>query len=184
MPSDLLSLPTMLSWRTPEEKDWCHALIHESGHAVMAALQRIHCYGIFLRQAGMRAAALIEPLPAPSDLSNGHYLFLVAGSAAERNTLGEADFDGSRDDRRLFGSPQGATFDGKVTEAEAILQTKKALIENLASRVDAVVKRAAGDFSSFRVQKTNFGGVIEDFWVLLNEQELIEELQGNHFVVE
>jgi hypothetical protein len=48
------------------------------------------------------------------------------------------------------------------------------------ARLDAMVKRAAGDFSSFRVQKTNFGGVIEDFWLLLNEQELIEELQGNH----
>lgn len=165
-------------WRTPAEKDWCHALIHESGHAVMAALQGIRCYGIFLKQIGMRAAALIEPLPVHSGLSDGHYLFLAAGSAAERNTFGEADFDGSSDDRRLFGSPQAATFDGKVTEAEAILQTEKALIENLASRVDAIIKRADGDFGSLRVQRTNFGGVIEDFWILLNEQELLEELRG------
>jgi len=170
----------MHSWQTPAEKDWCHALIHESGHALMAALQGIRCYGIFLKQIGMRAAALIEPLPASSGLSDGHYLFLAAGSAAERNTFGEADFDGSRDDRRLFGSPRGTTFDGRVTEAEAILQTKKALIENLASRVDAIVKRADGDFSSLRTQKVNLSGVIEDFWVLLDEQELMEELQGRH----
>jgi len=144
----------------------------------MAALQGIRCHGIFLKQIGMRAAALIEPLPVHCGLSDGHYLFLAAGSAAERNTFGEADFDGSRDDRRLFGSPQGATFDGKITEAEAILQTKKALIKNLASRVDATVKRANGDFGSLRVQKVNLSGVIEDFWVLLNEQELMEELQA------
>ena len=143
----------------------------------MAATQGIRCYGIFLKQIGMRAAALIEPLPVHSGLSDGHYLFLAAGSAAERNAFGEADFDGSRDDRRLFGSPQGTTFDGKVTEAEAILRTKEALIESLASRVDAVVKRADGDFSSFRVQKVNLSGVVEDVWVLLNEQELMEELQ-------
>ena len=72
----------------------------------------------------MRAAALVEPLPAPSDLSNRHYLFLAAGSAAERNTFGDADFDGSRDDRRLFGSPQGATFDGKVNVPEFLFDMR------------------------------------------------------------
>jgi hypothetical protein len=167
----------MLSWRTQAERDWCHALIHESGHALMAAIQTIRCYGIFLKQTKIKACALIEPLPAPSGLSNKHYLFLAAGSAAERNTYGEADFEGSRDDRKLFGSPQGTTFDGKVTEAEAILQTKKTLIENLASRADEIVKRAGGDFSSLRVQRVDTCGVIEDYWVLLSEQELIEELQ-------
>jgi hypothetical protein len=144
----------------------------------MAAIQAIRCYGIFLKQTKIKACVLIEPLPAPSRLSSKHYLFLAAGSAAERNTYGEAHTKGSRDDRKLFGSPQGTTFDRKVKEAEAILQTKKTLIEKLASRVDEIVKRAGGDFSSFPVQRVDTCGVIEDYWVLLNEQELIEELQG------
>jgi hypothetical protein len=168
----------MLSWRTQAEKDWCHALIHEGGHAVMAAMQGIPCYGIFLKQTKIKACALIEPLPATSSLSDKHYLFLAAGSAAERNTYGEADFEGSRDDRKLFGNPQSTTFDEKVGEAQAFLFTRKLVIENLASRVDEIVKRAAGNFNSFRVQKVNTNGIIEDHWVLLNESELKEELKN------
>jgi hypothetical protein len=170
-------LTDMLSWKTQVEEDWYHALIHESGHAVMAAMQAIHCYGVFLRQNKIRACTLIEPLPPSSRLSDKHYLFLAAGSAAERNTFGKSDSEGSQDDRRLFGNPQGTSFDKKVTEAEVILLTKKPLIENLASRVDEIIKRADGDFSSFRVQKVNTGDVIEDYWVLLCEKELIEELK-------
>jgi len=167
----------MLSWKTQTEEDWCHALIHESGHAVMAALQTIPCYGIFLKQTKMKACALIEPLPLSSELSDKHFLFLAAGSAAERNTFGKADLEGSRDDRWLFGKRQGTTFDEKVTEAEAILMNKKPLIERLASRLDEIVKKADGDFSSFRVQRVNAGGVIENYWVLLCEKELKEELK-------
>src|SRR5260370_15977312 len=141
----------MLGWGTQAEEDWRHALIHESGHAVMAAMQTIHCFGIFLKQKKIKACALIEPLPA--NLSDKHYLFLAAGCAAERNTYGKADFEGSREDRKLFGNPEGTTFDQKVKEAEATLLTKKPLVENLASRVDEIVRRAAGNFNSFRVQK-------------------------------
>ena len=166
----------MLSWRTQAERDWCHALIHESGHAVMAAMQTIRCFGIFLKQKKIKACALIEPLPGA--LSDRHYLFLAAGSAAERNAYGKADCEGSRDDRKLFGNPQGTTFDQKVREAEAILLTNSQIIEKLAARVDEIVKRAGGDFNSFRVQKVTMDGVIEDFWVLLCEDELKEELKN------
>jgi len=176
--SALLSFISVLSWRTPAEKDWCHALIHESGHAVMAALQGIRCYGIFLRQVGMRAAALVEPLPAPSDLTNRHHLFLAAGSAAERNSYGEADFEGSGQDRILFGNPQGTTFDEKVPEAQAILQSPKGAIEKLALRLNETVESVSGDYSSFRVQKVNSGSTVEDFWILLDEQQLSEELKA------
>ncbi len=163
-----------LNWENRMRRDWSHAYIHESGHAVMAALQTIRCYGIFLLQGTIKACALIDPLPQPLALSNELRLFLAAGSAAERNTLGIADFEGSADDRRLFGNPQGITFDEKVKEAEAILFNKKPIIERLASRLHEIVKKAHGDFSGFRPQQAGMGGVIRDYWVLLCKEELKE----------
>jgi len=157
--------------------DWVQAFTHESGHAVMAAVQSVHCYGVFLRKSPLKATALIPRLPQPSEQTNGHRLFLAAGSAAETIILGKAYLPGSKEDRRVFGNPQGTTFDEKVTEAQPILLKQKPRIERLASRLYDMYKNSGGDFSGFRSQPVDLGeGVNIDHWVLLDEEELKAEL--------
>ena len=159
------------------ESDWHRAFVHESGHAIMAAMQTIPSYGIFLQKPKGKACNPIDPLPPPSDLSDKLRLYLAAGNAAERIIFVEPDLAGSGQDRKLFGNPQGVTFDEKVKEAEAILLNKRPIIERLASRLHELVKKADYDFSRFRSRPVNSGGVIEDYWVLLCEKELKEELK-------
>jgi|SRR5690348_10505485 len=150
---------------------------HESGHALMAAVQSIRCYGIFLRKSPMIATALVPPLPPPSEQTDEHRLFLAAGSAAEQIILHEANSAASREDRRIFGNPQGTTFEAKVAEAEPILLKQKPRIETMASRLYDMYQKSGGDFSGFPSQLVDMGEGVKDHWVLLNEEELKEELK-------
>jgi hypothetical protein len=159
--------------------EWFQAFTHESGHAVMAAIQSVSCHGVFLRKSPLKATALVPPLPQSQEQTTGHRLFLAAGSAAETIILGTVYLPGSKEDRRIFGNPQGTTFDGKVTEAQAILLSQKPRIERLASRLYGMYNNAGGDFSGFRSQLADLGDEgIKDHWVLLDEEELKEELEG------
>jgi hypothetical protein len=104
-------------------------------------------------------------------------LFLAAGSAAETIVLGKAYLPGSKEDRRIFGNPQGTTFDEKIAEAEPILLKQKPRIERLASRLYNMYKESGGDFIGFRSQLADLGEGIKDHWVLLDEEELKAELK-------
>jgi hypothetical protein len=166
-------------WETQSEKDWWHALIHESGHAVMGTLQGVRCHGVFVIKQTVKACILTPPMPKSSDLSDELRLYLAAGSAAERVVFGKEDVGASRGDREIFGNSQDVTFDVKITEAEKILSNEKSTLEKLASRLFDLVKSADGDFTSFRSQLAGQeGGPIEDHWVLLNEEELKTHLKG------
>jgi hypothetical protein len=164
-------------------EDWLRAFTHESGHAVMAAVQSVQCYGVFLRKSPLKATALVAPLPQPSEQTNGHRLFLAAGSAAETIILGNASLPGSKEDRKIFGNPQSTTFDEKVTEAEQILLHLKAQTERLASRLNDIYQKSGGDFSGFRSQLANLGEGVIDHRVLLNEDELKEELRRFSYTI-
>jgi hypothetical protein len=169
----------MPGWKTQSEKDWWHALIHESGHAVMGTLQGVRCHGVFIIKKTVKACILTPPMPKSSDLSDELRLYLAAGSAAERVVFGKEDVGASRSDREIVGKPQDVTFDAKITEAEKILSNEKSTIERLASSLFDLVKSADGNFSSFRSQLAGLeGGPIEDHWVLLNEEELKTQLKG------
>ena len=157
--------------------DWLRAFTHESGHAVMAAVQSVHCHGIFLRKSPMIATALVPPLPPPSEQTNGHRLFLAAGSAAEQVIFHKADSSASREDRRIFGNPQGTNFDEKVAEAEPILSEKKPRIERMAARLYGMYQKSGGDFSAFPSRLVDMGEGVINHWVLLNEDELKQELK-------
>src|ERR1051325_3650869 len=101
-----------MNWdRKKVPDDWFRAFTHESGHAVMAAIQSVRCHGVFLRKSPLIATALVPPLPEPSQQTNGARLFLAACSAAETIIFGKAYLPGSKEDRRIFGNPQGITFD-------------------------------------------------------------------------
>ena len=168
---------SLLHWKTKTEEDWSHALIHESGHAVMAAMQAIRCYGVFLQQAKIKACTLVDPLPASLDLSNEQRLYLAAGSAAEEIFFQIPNTAASQKDRELFGNPQGITFDQMVKSAKPILLAKKLPLEKLASQLYAMVEKANGDFSNFRVQTVDSDGIVEDYWVLLDKEDLKEQLR-------
>lgn len=157
--------------------DWLRAFTHESGHAVLAAVQLVQCYGVFLRKSPLKATALVPPVPQPSEQTNGHRLFLAAGSAAETIILGNVYLPGSKEDRKIFGNPQGTTFDEKFSEAEQILLKLKPQTERLASGLYDIYQKSGGDFSGFRSQLANLGEEVIDHWVLLNEDELKEELK-------
>ena len=49
----------------------------------------------------------------------------------------------------------------------------------LAQKLGNMVKKASGDFTSFRVQKVDAGDGITEYWVLLREEELKKELKGH-----
>jgi hypothetical protein len=124
---------------------------------------------------GVTSTATLGPKLDPP--SNGHRLYLAAGSAAEKVIFREADLQASGQDRRLFGNPQDTTFDEKVAEAEVILLKLKPRLERLAYRLDGMYKESGGDFSGFRSQQADLGDGIKDHWVLLDEEELKEELK-------
>ncbi|HXM97522.1 MAG TPA: hypothetical protein VN982_03515 [Candidatus Dormibacteraeota bacterium] len=168
----------MPPWKTESEKDWWHALIHESGHAVMGTLQCVRCHGVFIIKKMVKACILNPRMPKSSDLSDELRLYLAAGSAAERIVFGKEDVGASRGDREIFGNLQDGAFDAKITEAEKILSSEKSTIERLASLLFDMVKSADGNFTSFRSQLAGpVGGPIEDHWVLLNEEELKTQLK-------
>jgi hypothetical protein len=156
--------------------DVYHALVHEGGHVLMANIQHIPCLGMFLRQVGAKACNLINTLPK-GDLPNELLLYLAAGNAAEVIVFGEADPDGSNDDRRLFGKPPGTTFEEKIEDGKIILAKSKAVIETLASQLTKTFKDANGDFTGFRPVQVSTNGVITPHWVLLDEQELKDDIQ-------
>jgi hypothetical protein len=158
--------------------DWFRAFVHEGGHVIMADIYTIRCHGIFLKRPKIKACNLVDPLPPALDLSNELRLYLAAGSAAEQITFGKAELAGSQEDQKSFGNPPNITFEEKVKEAETIILRKKVLIETLASRLEKLVKDANGNFSNFREQKAGMNGVIDVYWVLLNETELKDAIQG------
>jgi hypothetical protein len=161
-----------------KDDDWFRAFVHEGGHATVAKMHAIRCYGIFLLQKPkIKACTLVDPLPSPLELSPEQRLYLAAGSAAERLILGKPDHNAAGEDRRIFGQTGDETFEGKVEEAEALLAEKKALIEGLAATLYKLYQNAGGNFSGFREQRAGVGSNISLYWVLLCEEELRDALK-------
>lgn len=155
------------------DDDWFRAFVHEGGHAIIATMGTIRCYGVFLMQKPkLKACILVDPLASPLELSDNQRLYLAAGNAAEKVVLGKADSAGSGEDRRIFGQPPGVTFEEKVEEARTLLLDKKSLVEGLALRLYKMYQNARGDFSGFRVQEAGVDSNITAYWVLLDEAEL------------
>ena len=144
----------------------------------MGTLQGVLCHGVFIIKKTVKACILTPPMPKSSDLSDELRLYLAAGSAAERVVFGKEDVGASRNDREIFGTPQGAAFEAKITGAEKLLSKEKRTLERLALHLFDLVRSADGNFSSFRSQSAGPpAGPIEDYWVLLNEEELKAQLR-------
>jgi hypothetical protein len=59
------------------ERNWGRALVHESGHAIMAVLEGIECRGICYNKTLNKFCA-VTMLPPDSQYNKKHYLFLTA----------------------------------------------------------------------------------------------------------
>ena len=90
----------MENWKEKMEKEWGLVFVHESGHALMAALHNVPCHGICFErndQAG-RFCAVISPV-SPDHRSKPDYLVLTAGVAAEQFIYPDRESIGARRDR-------------------------------------------------------------------------------------
>ena len=98
---------------------WNRVFLHESGHALMAVLQDITCYGVAYRSDKDTASTSVPPLPTQK--TDAHRLFLGAGagSAAEATKYSGMSFFGAKDDRKQHGVTP-AQYNILLTELETL----------------------------------------------------------------
>jgi hypothetical protein len=166
----------MLNWEVEMEEKWGRAFVHESGHALMAVLQGIACFGVFYDLSTKKFCALISPLPVPSDFSKNHYLFLSAGSAAEKIIYGNPDDEAAKSDRLDFANPGAPQFDETVSEAHAILVEKKRQLKRLVSQLKARMRLA--DFDVGQLPEVGMDGSDKKFATLLTQQILEDSVRS------
>ncbi len=138
------------------ESDVEQALVHESGHALMAVLQGITCPGIcFDRDEGKFCAPGPPPKP-PEQWPRQDYLFSAAGVAAEKVIYGRNhDSAGAGADRKDFESLNAPPFEQTVSEAYEILSGEDMRLKRLTSGLMAKVKGLGFNFSSLPTTETN-----------------------------
>lgn len=145
------------------------ALVHESGHALMAVLQGIACLGICFDRSERKFCALGPPPKSPEQWSRQDYLFSAAGVAAEKVIYGrDHDSEGAGADQRDFESSNAPSFEQTVSEAFEILSGKDTSLKRLTSTLMAKVKGLRFNFSSLPMAETNGMSLP----VLLNRAEL------------
>jgi hypothetical protein len=100
---------------------WNRVFLYESGHALMAVLQDMTCYGVAYRSDKDTAFTSVPPLPTQK--TDAHRLFLGAGagagSAAEATKYSGMSFFGAKDDRKQHGVTP-AQYNILLTELETL----------------------------------------------------------------
>jgi hypothetical protein len=156
-------------WNKVLEETWGRALVHESGHALMAVLQGIPCHGVHFDKTANRFCAITD-LPPESEYSNKHYLFLTASSAAELVVYGNQDEDGAKSDRMSFQNAGAPSLQDTLSEAHAVLLGKKRQLKRLVSKLKAKCREV--DLNLIALPETGMDGSDHKFGVLLSKQEL------------
>jgi hypothetical protein len=164
----LLSMTMKQPWEivTPH---WNRVFLHESGHALMAVLQGVTCYGIAYLSEKDVAFTPVPPLPVQK--TDAHRLFLGAGSAAEATKYSGMSFFGAKDDRKQHGGTT-AQFNQSVEGAYNILLGQLDILEALASKVQSNFERAGSDFSKLPQCDMRIDNVVKKVGVLLPVAEL------------
>jgi hypothetical protein len=114
------------------EEDVVRALIHESGHAVVAVLQQILCDGIYYLKDKRRFCTIAY---FPTELLKEHYLFYAGGVAAERIFYGKEECGPSKADKSVFDKAGAPVFEITVHEIQPILLGRKEEIEMLRAKL-------------------------------------------------
>jgi hypothetical protein len=151
------------------ESDLEPALVHESGHALMAVLQGVMCRGICFDRDEEKFCTLGPPPRPFEQWSREDYLFSAAGVAAEKVIYGrDHDSGGAGGDRKDFESLNAPPFELTVSEAYEILSGEDMRLKRLTSRLMARVKGLGFNFSSLPTAEANG----KQLPVLLNSEEL------------
>jgi len=148
---------------------WGRVFLHESGHALMAVLRRMPCYGIAYLREKDTAVTLVQPLPAQK--ADSDRLFLGAGSAAEATKYSGMSFFGAKDDRRRHGGTP-AQFNQSVETAYDILLGRLETLRNLVSRVQSNFEQAGQEFDKLPQCDVRIDNVLKKVGMLLSEAEL------------
>jgi hypothetical protein len=156
-------------WEKKMEQEWGRAFVHESGHALMAVLKKIPCHGIFYEKQSGKFCALTD-MPSSTELSQEHYLFLTASSAAELLIYGNVDDDGAKSDRSFFANPGAPPLTETAQEAMAIVSNKKRQLKRLVSSLKAKCRRV--DYNLLALPEKRMDGTNLIYAILLSREEL------------
>jgi hypothetical protein len=161
----------MVDWEQRMEEEWGHALVHESGHALMATLQEILCHGVYYQRSekGGKFCTLIPPKPA-DERTKKDYLFLAAGSAAENLIYKDHDEEASGADRKDFDLPDSPVFDRALEDASKVLVAKRRHLKRLVSMLKAKVRQV--DYDLDRLPEVGMDGSDQRYLRLIGKEEL------------
>jgi hypothetical protein len=161
----------MVDWEQKMEEEWGRALVHESGHALMATLQEIPCHGVYYQRSekGGKFCTLIPPKPA-DERTQKDYLFLAAGSAAENLIYKDHDETAAGADRKDFDLPDSPVFDEALDDASQVLFTKRRNLKRLVSMLKAKVRQV--DYDLDRLPEVGMDGSDQRYLRLLGKEEL------------
>jgi hypothetical protein len=162
-------------WEKVLEEMWGRALVHESGHALMAVLEDIPCRGIHFDKTDNKFCAITD-LPQVSEYSKKHYLFLTASSAAELVIYGNQDEDGAKSDRLAFQNSGAPSIQDTLNEAHTLLQGNKRKLKRLVSKLKAKCRQADLNVANF--PEISMDGSDHTFGVLLTKAELEDAVRS------
>ena len=162
--------------RSALEEDEGRVLVHESGHALMAALQGILCHGIYSNKSNGQLCALADVPRDPADYNHKDYLFVAASSAAELILLGNQSDEGSQSDHKDFAGPGAPSLQEAIEEAQTILSSNKRKLKRLVSKLKAKLKVV--DYDLDLLPETDMDGTDVKFAVLLLNQGRISPVRN------
>jgi hypothetical protein len=152
------------------ETNWGRALVHESGHALMAVLQGIPCHGIFYNKTINKFCVLADVPADFNEYSKKDYLFSMASSAAEKVIYGDLDEEGAKSDRAPFESPGAPPVQETFNEAHDIVSSNKRKLKRLVSKLKASCKKVNLNMALLSETVTNSTG--HKFGTLLSKEDL------------
>jgi hypothetical protein len=167
------------------ERTWGRALVHESGHALMAVLQGITCHGICF-ETNSGTFCTVTPFRSPGELSKKDYLFFAASTAAELLLCRFPDAEaagtswiqlGAATDSNYFQTPGAPSREETVGEAVTILLGRIKQLQRLASLLRNKVRERDCDLSRLPLLGKEASG--KKFVVLLSKKELEDALPRN-----
>jgi hypothetical protein len=164
-------------WNKVMEATWGRALVHESGHALTAVLEGIHCDGIYYDKSAQKFSTLIGPLPPPDQMNKRHYRFLLASSAAEDAIYGDHDLSSAKSDRSHFQNPGAPPLEETLDEVRTTVNGKKRQIRRIVSKMKSAI-RAAG-YNMAKLPDVGVDGTTARYAVLLTKDELEKLCDAN-----
>jgi len=159
----------VIDWEQVLEDQWGRALVHESGHALLAALKGIPCQEIYFHKGPNKFCTVID-LPSEDLYTDDHYLFLVAGGAAELITYNDQNESAADSDSTAFSNAGAPPLDKTLRDAETLLRQHAGKIRQLVFLQK--VKCLAADFNLRKLPEVGMDGTDEKYAVLLSREQL------------